>query len=421
MPVLFAALLPGALLGAFAAFAFCGVPLRQAVNPAVLLGVAAAGLTLAAERFDMDIWVRALLLLALGGAVLVLALRKEADVRAAPGAVLFCALRLMDGKVVVWLTAPESEGGQLALGLLWLGLLLGGLCAAHAAFPDKVWAEAKSGQPGPGGMLRLALLLFGMALPPLIAVLLDGLFPRSSAGARIVQTGVECLLLCTAAACCRLLLLAGQKDRRLLENRQSQQELYHFMAIIRSQRHDYNLHLHTIASLLREGRYEESRNYIADVVADSREVNVMMKIKDPMIGALISGYRDLAREQGCELDIVIADDLSALVSTPYDTNRILGNLLQNALDEAAGHAVQDKTIRLETLRRGGNCVIRVSNAVEDTGYLEHLFEYGFSGKQAHEGIGLNSVMRILELYKGSIYYELNGNRVEFVVRIPSRI
>lgn len=421
MPVLFAALLPGAILGSFAVFAFCGVPLRQAVNPAVLLGAAAAELSLAAERFGLDIWLRALLPLALGGAVLTLTLRQKADVRAAPGAVFFCVLRLMDETVFAWLTTPESGGGRLALGLLWLGLLLGGTCAAYAVFSDSAWDEAKSGQSGPGGVLHLALSLLGMALPPLLAALLDRLFPWFPAGKPGVQIGVECLLVCSAAACCRLLLLTGQKDCRLLENRQNQQELYHFMSIIRSQRHDYNLHLHTIAALLREGRYEESQVYVADVVADSREVNVMMKIKDPMIGALISGYRDLAREHGCELDIVIADDLGALVSTPYDTNRILGNLLQNALDETVGHTVQDKTIRLETLRRGGNCVIRVSNAVEDTGCLEHLFEYGFSGKQAHEGIGLNSVMRILELYKGSIYYELNGSRVEFVVRIPSRI
>ncbi len=75
----------------------------------------------------------------------------------------------------------------------------------------------------------------------------------------------------------------------------------------------------------------------------------------------------------------------------------------------------------ELPRRGGNCVICVSNAVQDTQHLERLFECGHSSKAAHEGIGLNSVMRILDLYKGSIYYELTGDRVKFVVRIPSRI
>ncbi len=422
VPISLAAALPGALITAYMALAFCGLKFRRAVNAAALLGAASVGLTFAANRFDMGIWIQALLLLCLGGVVLVPVLCREAALRAAPGAVLFCALRLIDRGAAQWLMTLEPNGLKIALGTVWLILLICGLLTIHVAFSWEAWDEAMDGQEGPGGRFRLTISLVFIDLVPLIALLpLESLLAQLSIGAGCALIGTECALLSAAVLSCHILLRVGQQERRLMENAQTQQELNHFMTIIRSQRHDYNLHLHTIAGLLGEGRYEESRKYIADVVADSRGVNVMMKIKEPMIGALISGYRDLAREQGCELDVCIADDLGSLVSTPYDTNRIIGNLLQNALDETSQRAVQDKRIYLETLRRGGNCVICVSNAVRDTQHLERLFECGHSSKAAHEGIGLNSVMRILDLYKGSIYYELTGDRVKFVVRIPSRI
>ena len=420
--ILLAIALPGGIITAFTALAFCGLAPRHAVNIAALLGAAAVGLEFVMNWFGVDIWITALALLCLGGAALILAFRRGAALCAAPGALFFCALRLIDRGAFNRIISCEPEGVRIVLGLVWLGLLTGGFFAVQAAFSGEVWAEAKDGQPGTENILRLTLLLCVVNLPPFLAALpVSGLLMGLSAILRCVLIGIECALLGMAVLCSRLILRVGQKNRAILFNHQTQQELNHFMTIIRSQRHDYNLHLHAVAGLLREGRYEESQQYIADVVTDSQGVNVMMKIREPMIGALISGYRDLAREQGCELDISITDDLGALVSTPYDTNRILGNLLQNALDEVSLHAVQDKRIRLETLRRGGYSVIRVSNAVRDAENLKHLFEYGFSGKDAHEGIGLNSVMRILELYKGSIYYELKGGRVEFVVKIPNRI
>ena len=422
LPLFLAASFPTAIIAAFMTLAFCGLKLSRTVNTAVLLSAAAVGLTFSADRFRVDLWIQALFLLCLGGAVLVLALHREAALRTAPGAVFFCALRLLDSGTTGWLMGLEPAGLRLALGAMRLILLAGGLFVVWRAFPEEVWDEARDGQESPEDRFRLTISLTAVNLVSLIALLPFGsLLAQAAAGMSGVLIGIECALLCVAMLSCRLLLQVGQKSYRLLLNAQTQQELHHFMTIIRSQRHDYNLHLHTVAGLLREERYEESQKYIADVVADSQGVNVMMKIKEPMIGALISGYRDLAREQGCELDVCIADDLGSLVSTPYDTNRIVGNLLQNALDETSQHMVPDKRISLETLRRGGNCVIRVSNAVRDAEQMERLFECGFTSKDTHEGIGLNSVMRIVELYKGSIYYDLNGNRVEFLVRIPSRV
>ncbi len=414
--------LPGGFITAFTVLAFGGLAPRHAANMAALLGAAAVGLEFVMNWFGLNMCITALALLCLGGSALVLAFRRGVALCAAPGALLFCALRLIDHGVLNRIISYESEGIRIVLGLVWLGLLAGGSFAVRAAFSGEVWAEARDGQPDTDNVLRLTLLLCAVNLLPFLAALpVSSMLMWLPVRQCFVLIGIECALLGLSVTCSRLILRVGQKDRALLLNRQTQQELNHFMTIIRSQRHDYNLHLHAVAGLLREGRYEESQKYIEDVVTDSQGVNEMMKIREPMIGALISGYRDLAREQGCEIDVSITDDLGSLVSTPYDTNRIIGNLLQNALDEVSLHTVQDKRIRLETLRRGGYSVIRVSNTVYNAENLKRLFVCGFSGKDAHEGIGLNCVMRILELYRGSVYYELNGSKVEFVVKIPNRI
>src|SRR5699024_8076075 len=69
-------------------------------------------------------------------------------------------------------------------------------------------------------------------------------------------------------------------------DKQYQKDLQSFYKVIRSQRHDFNLHLNAIYGMIANGKYEESREYIDEVVEEAQHINDLLPIKHPATGAL---------------------------------------------------------------------------------------------------------------------------------------
>lgn len=82
----------------------------------------------------------------------------------------------------------------------------------------------------------------------------------------------------------------------------------------------------------------------------------------------------------------------------FDLCRVLGNLLDNAIDAAS--ETDDPFVRIECIQSAGGVKMNISNPVR--GKPEHIkiFEKGFSTKKGHSGLGLTTVKQILENYDG---------------------
>ncbi len=57
-----------------------------------------------------------------------------------------------------------------------------------------------------------------------------------------------------------------------------------YMNTIRSQRHDFNLHLHAISRLIHSGEYEGCRKYVRNLVLDANAMNDIMSVGDAIVG-----------------------------------------------------------------------------------------------------------------------------------------
>ncbi|MCF0137402.1 MAG: GHKL domain-containing protein [Oscillospiraceae bacterium] len=220
-----------------------------------------------------------------------------------------------------------------------------------------------------------------------------------------------------------IILMTYYKKERLtvLLERQYREETEAFMNVIRSQRHDYNFHVQTIAGLISGDKIEECRAYVKALEKDSTEMNVLMPIKDPAVSATVFSFRRLAIREGINLHIDIEYDLSKLATNVYETNKILANLLQNAIDEVSTHSDKSYGIRLTTLKRGEYCVIRVSNKLRDIPSAEHLgklYDRGYTTKKGHEGVGLSSICLLASRYKGIVYAQTEDDIIHFIAKIP---
>lgn len=220
-----------------------------------------------------------------------------------------------------------------------------------------------------------------------------------------------------------LVMNTCKKERVTIQaEQQYRDEMGNFMNVIRSQRHDYNFHVQTIAGLIHAGKIDECMQYVDDLERDAAVMNAVLPVKDAAISALIHNFQILAAREGIELYIDIQNDLSQIATNVYETNKIISNLLQNALDETVTHKDKSYGIRLSVLKRGEYCVIRVSNELEkaagDLQSLGRIYQQGYSTKHGHDGVGLSSIRTLAARYQGTVYTQIEGKVIHFVAKIP---
>ncbi|WLW51721.1 sensor histidine kinase [Streptomyces sp. YU58] len=197
---------------------------------------------------------------------------------------------------------------------------------------------------------------------------------------------------------------------------------------LRAQDHEHANRMHTLLGLLELDMYDDAVEFVGEVVGDHRATaeQVTEKIEDPLIAALLVGKATVAAERGVALWVSDRTRLPDRLVDPGGLVTILGNLVDNALDAAAGtpHARVEVELRTE----GSTAVLRV----RDTGpgipveHRELIFTEGWSTKKppAHRerGIGLSLVRRLAERQGGSATVgEAGGGGAEFTIVLPDAL
>ncbi|HLR14345.1 MAG TPA: GHKL domain-containing protein [Bacillota bacterium] len=193
-----------------------------------------------------------------------------------------------------------------------------------------------------------------------------------------------------------------------------QKDLQAFYTIIRSQRHDFNIHLTSIYGLIEHGKYEECNRYIEEIVEETRDINHLLPLHYPAIGSLLYTYKELAMQKGISLEFHILYDLKHMPCNIYEMNKILGNLLENAIE-----ATDQGSISVHIDKQYNQIMLSVSNAIaEESIPLDEIFTQGFTTKEKHEGIGLPAIQQIIAKYNGVMYPSIEERQLMMTVRIP---
>ena len=158
------------------------------------------------------------------------------------------------------------------------------------------------------------------------------------------------------------LVVAASRERESLRTeKQYRDDMQTYMSVVRSQRHDYNFHVQTLHGLLLRKDYEACEKYLEELLQDSVAMNRLLPLKDAAVSALILSFQSRAQQEGIRLEITVENDLSQIATNVYETNKIIGNLLQNALDETERLTDRSFGIHLTILKRGEFCIINVAN------------------------------------------------------------
>ncbi|MEU0832901.1 sensor histidine kinase [Streptomyces sp. NPDC005969] len=176
---------------------------------------------------------------------------------------------------------------------------------------------------------------------------------------------------------------------------------------LRAQDHEHANRLHTLLGLLELEKHEDAMEFVTEVVGVHRATaeQVTEKVHDPLLASLLVGKATVAAERGVSLRMAPGTLLPDRLVDPRGLVTVVGNLVDNALDAAAGS--DDALIEVGLRADGRTVVLRVRDS--GTGVppesRESVFTEGWSTKElpAHgkRGLGLAMVRRLAERQGGS--------------------
>ncbi|WP_051642247.1 sensor histidine kinase [Photobacterium galatheae] len=198
---------------------------------------------------------------------------------------------------------------------------------------------------------------------------------------------------------------------------------------LRSQSHEYNNKLHTIAGLIQIGAVEQALNLIGQETSSHQSFiqTIMRATSDSILAGCLLGKYNRARELNLELQI---EDNSQMSDIPPALPReqlvsILGNLIDNALEATLHHQGSGGIVTLSMSDFGKELIFEVDDQGPGVpaGDEDKIFTRGYTtkNKEGH-GIGLHLVKQLTEHLGGFITVEPaepSGSR--FTVYIPKSL
>jgi two-component system, CitB family, sensor kinase len=164
---------------------------------------------------------------------------------------------------------------------------------------------------------------------------------------------------------------------------------------LRAQTHEFANQLHTISGLIQLEEYDEVVRFVDGVSSGRSRLheNVTQRVQDPSLAALLIAKVSLASERNVSLRLTDSSALGRLdEELSRDLSTVVGNLIDNAMDAAAGQMKARVEVQVREDQDRVLVVVRDSGPGIPAGHLEMVFRQGFSTKsaplEAGRGFGL---------------------------------
>ena len=171
---------------------------------------------------------------------------------------------------------------------------------------------------------------------------------------------------------------------------------------VRGFKHDFDNTVTTIGGYIRTNDMEGLKNYYLQLEDDCQKVNTLYVLNpeiinnDGIYNLLNTKYHE-AEEKDIKVTITVLLDLGNLKMRIYDFARILGILLDNAIEASSESDEKIINITFRNDSKNSRQLIIIENSYKDKNIdTDKIFEKGISGKENHTGLGLWEVRKILK-------------------------
>ena len=188
-------------------------------------------------------------------------------------------------------------------------------------------------------------------------------------------------------------------------------------------RHDFRQTLRTLNNMARADRAEDICSFLSDYMNDLPENETVIYCKNSAVNAILNHYAVQAKQKGIAVRLDIDDVGEQGMLSDAELCTMLGNLLENAIEELNGGQTEAREIRLGVICAPDANII----TCEDTGggireeILPRIFEKGVTSKGENHGTGLFLVKQLADKYGGEIEIETEeGEGTCFTVTFSGR-
>ena len=202
--------------------------------------------------------------------------------------------------------------------------------------------------------------------------------------------------------------LAQQKQQQLDHLTTYTTQIEDLYKSINGFRHDYANLIVSLETSIQAGDINQIRSIYEDVLKNSSSVlnhgnhtlGSLTKIDIPAIKSILSNKIILALEKGIHIEFEIEQKWSTCHVDVFDYIRMLGILLDNAIEasEACSIAFINIAFITDNVKQEHRLIIENSTNQEFIN-ISHIFQDGVTSKVANRGIGLSNMQHILSNYE----------------------
>ena len=192
---------------------------------------------------------------------------------------------------------------------------------------------------------------------------------------------------------------------------------------LRSFKHDYHNIMLSMSHYIESGDMDGLKLFFNEKITpldrqiskDTAHLNQLENLKIPELKGLLTSKLLYAADQDIDVKIDVRDEVSTLPMDAIDLVRVMGILLDNAIEaalESDTPALQFSMVALEK-----ECLIIIKNTFVDKGIpLASIRRPDVSSKGKNRGVGLYNVEQIVQKYK-DIFWETETSEGLFVQRL----
>lgn len=168
---------------------------------------------------------------------------------------------------------------------------------------------------------------------------------------------------------------------------------------VRCFKHDFNNLIQSISGYIELNDMNGLKKFYSQLRNDCKETNNLDLIcskflVNPSIYGILADKLYKASKKHIQMDLSILVDTSKIKNNIYEISKILGILLDNALE--AADETKEKTIYVTIKYDSQKYIFEIINTFTNKNIpIDKLFEKGFSTKENNSGIGLWEVHQIL--------------------------
>lgn len=189
---------------------------------------------------------------------------------------------------------------------------------------------------------------------------------------------------------------------------------------LRTFKHDYGNLLQTIHGYIYTKDMDGLTEYFEQVLRESKIITALDRLSPEMFNnsslyGLVTAKFEYARRNGVAMNLEMYTKLNNLEIGSYDLTRILGILLDNAIEASIGS--KRKYVNFYVREINNKVTIEISNSFSDTELtIEEIYKKGISSKGDNRGLGLYKVKDILSKYP-KILHETKINEDIFLQKL----